>query len=310
MKRSALVTGSEGFVGKHLCALLSAKGWELRGCDLEVPAEAKDRRACDIADPAQIERLLQWAEGVTHVFHLAAVTFLPEAARDPALTFRVNLNGTVGLATSVHRHAPNARFVYVSTSEVYGIPQTLPLRESHPLCPANPYAISKAAADQYCAYLYKTTGQDVVRLRPFNHTGPGQEDRFALPSFARQIAEIEAGESEPVLKVGNLDAVRDLSSVGDVVRAYEVAALEARPGEAYNICSGNSAPMRQALDMLLSLSTADIAVEVDSERLRPSEVPEIRGSHEKLSADTGWRPEISLEELLSQLLSHWRGRAG
>jgi GDP-4-dehydro-6-deoxy-D-mannose reductase len=183
----------------------------------------------------------------------------------------------------------------------------LPLTEDHPLRPTNPYAISKAAADHYCSYLAKT-GFNVVCARPFNHTGPGQSDLFVLSSFARQIARIELGKNPPVLRVGNIQTSRDFSHVSDVVRAYELLALNGKTGEAYNISSGRPTVVRDALDELLNLSSTTITVEQDPERMRPVDVPISYGSHEKLTADVGWRPEIKFETLLKELLDYWRER--
>jgi GDP-4-dehydro-6-deoxy-D-mannose reductase len=182
----------------------------------------------------------------------------------------------------------------------------LPVDEAHPLQPLDPYGISKAAADQYCAFMYAAAGLDVVRLRPFNHSGPGQPPEYALPAFARQIVQAERGETEPVVRVGNLDARRDFLHVGDVVRAYECAALQGRAGEVYNVCSGSAFALHEALDRLIALAKCEVRVETDPERLRPTDVPEIRGSHERLTADTGWRPEISFDALLEDLLRWWR----
>jgi GDP-4-dehydro-6-deoxy-D-mannose reductase len=222
----------------------------------------------------------------------------------------VNIKGTINLVTAVQDHNPKARFISVGSAEVYGPPMYLPIDEKHPLNPVNPYAISKAAADHYCAYISKATGMDIIRMRPFNHSGPGQADQFVLSSFARQIAEIEAGHAEPVLRVGNLDAARDFMHVNDVIRAYELAALHGKGGEAYNVCSGNAQNIKDALDILLGLSNRKISVEVDPERMRPIDVPMVAGSYAKLKADTGWEPSIPFEEVLSDLLDSWRKEAG
>jgi len=304
----ALVTGAAGFVGTILSAHLRKQGWAVTCSDHHVPqGGGADWFACDISDAAQIDQMVAWAGSVTHVFHLAAVTFVPEAGRNPSGAFNVNLLGTVHVAEAVARHAPDARLIYVSTAEVYGHPQFLPITESHPLDPTNPYAISKAAADQYCAYL-NHVGRDVVRVRPFNHTGPGQSDLFVLSSFARQIAQIESGKLPPVLQVGNIEAARDFSHVGDVVRAYECLALKGVSGEVYNVCSGHAVTVRDALDQLLALAQTDIRIEVQPERMRPVDVPCAYGSYEKLARDTGWRPEIPFERLLAELLEFWRAR--
>ncbi len=303
----ALVTGAAGFVGKVLAEFLRARGWTVLCSDQRAPSGEPDWFACDMGYREQIERMAAWAGPVTHVFHLAAVTFVPEAGRDPSGAFAVNLLGTVHLAEAMARNAPAARLIYIGTAEVYGHPQFLPITESHPLQPANPYAISKAAADQYCAYL-KHTGMDIVRVRPFNHTGPGQSDLFVLSSFARQIAQIESGKRPAVLRVGNIEASRDFTHVVDVVRAYECMALMGVSGEAYNVCSGHPVVIRDALDRLIGLSTASIRVEVEPQRMRPVDVPSTFGSYEKLAGDTGWRPDIPFDALLADLLAYWRGR--
>ena len=176
--------------------------------------------------------------------------------------------------------------------------------------PKNPYAISKAAADHYCGFLHEAGALDVVRVRPFNHAGAGQPDVFVLSNFARQVAGIESGRLAPVLRVGNLDARRDFSHVSDVVRAYEAIALQGEAGEVYNVCSGQAPRIHDAVDKLLQLCRVAIRVEPDPSRLRTVDVSEVRGSHEKLKARTGWQPELSFERVLLDLLNHWRQQEG
>ncbi|MBI4558703.1 MAG: GDP-mannose 4,6-dehydratase [Candidatus Hydrogenedentes bacterium] len=309
MTLRALVTGANGFVGKVLCNYLDAQGWTVfRGIGLG-PTEAGERYLCDLRETDQVEGMLRWAGDLTHVFHLAAITFVPQGEENPLEAMEVNLLGTVRLLGALRPHAPKARFLFVSTAGVYGSPRWTPITEDHPLNPEEPYAVSKAAADHYCAYLAKATGMDIVRLRPFNHSGTGQSDQFVLPSLARQIAAIEAGKAEPRLMVGNLESARDFSHVDDVVRAYELAALRGNSGEAYNVCSGRSYSIRDVLEILQSLAKIRFAVEVDAARVRNVDVRNIIGSHEKLSAHTDWRPQYSIEYLLRQLLEHWRTRA-
>lgn len=304
----ALVTGAGGFVGKHLCRFLRSQNWDVWGVDRpKATGKSRDIQVCDVTDPAQVKRIIDEVSP-THVFHLAAVTFVPDASRAPEITFHVNLMGTIHVADALLAQAPGARLVFAGSAEAYGSAESLPLREEHPLDPGNPYAISKAASDQYCAYRHETDGLDVLRLRLFNHTGPGQPDRFVLPGFARQVAEIEAGYRPPILRVGNLDALRDFSHVDDVVAAYEAVALKGAAGEAYNVCSGRGVSIRDALDSLLVLSKAAITVERDSERLRAADTPAVVGSHAKLSTATGWKPSRSLEDILESLLGYWRKR--
>jgi GDP-4-dehydro-6-deoxy-D-mannose reductase len=306
MTGRALVTGALGFVGSALCAHLKRQGWELVRTDLDDAVGHRDFLSCDLTRPEQIESLLERAGDLTHLFHLAARTFVPESIEDPAGTLDANLQAVIHLGSSAQRITPGIRFVFASTSEIYGPPASTPVTEDHPFNPQNPYAITKAAADHYCRYLAETDGADVVRLRLFNHSGPGQSGRFVLSSFARQIADIEAGRAAPVLRVGNLEARRDFTHVDDVLRAYEAAALGSATGEAYNICSGESHSMQEALDILLDLSTVAVTVEVDPERLRPSDIPEICGSYEKFAAATGWNPTKSFDEIMEDLLGYWR----
>ncbi len=305
MSLHALVTGANGFVGRVLCGHLEARGWDIVRTDFGGAGEVI---ACDVSDPAQVRAMLDQAGPISHVFHLAALTFVPEANRNPQGAMSVNYGGTVNLVRAISGRDMAARFLYVSSAEVYGVPEAMPVSEAHPLRPVNPYSISKAAADFFCQYAAKAGELDIVRLRPFNHSGPGQSDQFVLSSFARQIAEIEAGKREPVVRVGNLEAARDFLYVNDVVRAYELAAVQARPGDAYNVCSGAAPTIQEALAQLLAMSSAEIEVQVDPERLRPVDVPEVRGDHSKLSAETGWKPGIPFEGLLKDLLDYWRAQ--
>ena len=308
MSKRILVTGSEGFVGRTLVHALQVGGYEVFGCDLRVP-DAPDRRACDISNLDSVEALFDWVERVDWIFHLAAITFVPEAAQTPAHVMAVNLNGTIHLLDTVRRRCPQARFIFAGSSEAYGVPQTLPIDESHPLVPVNPYAISKTAADHYCSYVHKVHGQDVIRLRLFNHSGPGQSDRFVLSSIARQLAVLETRSQEghvPVLHTGNLEPKRDFLHVDDVIRAYLAVAERGRSGEAYNVCSGVSYRIREALDELSRQCRVKIAIESEPARQRTFDIPEVLGCHHKLTVDTGWEPVIPFTQLLEDLLKYWR----
>lgn len=298
----ALITGADGFVGTQFVPFLRDRGWDV----VAVGGPRDAEHPIDLTDAAQVEATIANAAPFTHVFHLAAVTYVPEAAGDPARTIDVNVAGTIRLVEAVRRYAPNARIVYVSTSEAYGAPDYLPMDETHPLNAANPYAIAKAAADAYCRYTVRAEHAHCVIARPFNHAGAGQNDRFALSSFAKQIAMIEAGAADPVLRVGNLSAARDYTHVDDILRAYELIATKGQTGEAYNICTGTARPLEDAVELLLEMVAIDIRVEIDPKRLRPVDVPEVRGTAAKLTAATGWKPEKSLGDILRDLLEYWR----
>jgi len=306
MSGRVLVTGCSGFVGTRLCAHLDSQGYEVFGCDIVIPQPAPNRRICDLAQEESVSQAVQWAAPFDAILHLAAITFVPEATKNPDRVVDINFQGTVRMIEAVQAHAAEARFVFVSSSEVYGVPQSLPVTEAHALAPENPYAITKASADQHCRLCFEASEMNVVRMRPFNHSGPGQSSDFVLSSFARQIAEIESGKRDPILRVGNLDAARDFSHVDDIIRAYEGVLSGAEAGEAYNICSGQSYRIADALDLLIGMSSATVSAEVDPEKLRDIDVPEIRGSHEKLTAATGWKPELPFERILDDLLAYWR----
>ena len=308
MVNSALVTGANGFVGNILVAYLRSKGWKVRAGVLSQNDSAPDTFGCDISDAAQVDALVQWAGPLTHVFHLAAVTFIPLSQSEPSQTMDINVNGTIRLAEAVRRHTPGARFLYVGSAAIYGVPQEIPIVETHPQQPNEPYAISKAAADAYCGFLHRNYDMDVVRLRPFNHSGPGQPSQFVLSNFARQIARMELHRESPVLHVGNLDVARDFLHVQDVVEAYEMAAESGTPGEAYNVCSGKAWPLRKALDCLSDLAKVKFDIEVDRDRVRRVDIPEVRGSRDKISECTGWAPQISFETLMEELLHYWLER--
>lgn len=304
MTGRALITGAAGFVGRHFSQRLLSHGWDVVVSD----RNTEGYLPCDFGSSDDINALLESVGELSHVFHLAARTFVPDSMADPSGAFQVNLIGTIHLLNRLARMPRPPRVVFVGSAEAYGPPQFLPMTELHPLAPENPYAISKAAADSYCAYVGRTSALEIIRVRPFNHSGAGQSPQFVLSSFARQIAQIEAGHEAPVIHVGNLDARRDFSHVSDILSAYELLALKGKPGEAYNVSSGNAVRIGDALQQLLAMSTADIAVEVDPARMRPVDVPEVRGSSEKLRDHTGWQPERSFDFLLKELLDFWRSQ--
>lgn len=304
MKR-VLVTGANGFAGRRLAAHLSSLGYEVIGCDRSA---APGMIACDISDPNSVALLAGQAGRLDGIFHLAAMTFVPDSVANPGLAEAINLSGTKLLVEQFMSSAPESRFLFVSSSEVYGPPQSLPVTESHPINPQNPYAASKASADDYCATASRSGQHDIVRVRPFNHSGAGQSESFVLSSFSRQVARIEAGLDPAVIRVGNLDAARDFSHVDDVVRGYALAFEKGDTGAVYNVCSGKSVRMGSALEALLERTDTPIEIEVDPQLYRPLDVPEIRGDHGRLTKVTGWMPERNLTHILDDLLHDWRDR--
>jgi len=315
MKR-ALITGIAGFAGSHLAGHLCARGWEVVG--LERPGVPGDNLAgidvlrvedADILDPGAMAGAVASASpGV--VFHLAAVSFVPAAEKAPRETLDVNAGGTLNVLEACRRHAPAARVVVVSSSEVYGkVPSgEMPISELRAPAPANLYALSKLCTEEAARCYGRAYAVPAVIVRPFNHIGPRQSPAFVTSTFARQIAEIEAGRKKPVIDVGNLDAERDFTDVRDMVRAYALAAEKCAPGETYNICTGRPRRIAEVLGMLLALSSVRIEVRQDPARLRKSDIPVFYGDCTKFARATGWRSEHPLEETLREILDWWRGR--
>jgi len=306
------VTGAEGFVGGHLLEHLVAAGDEVGGTALSADLlgehipEGVTVRECDITQPSVIGQIVSdFSPGA--IVHLAAVSSVAQSRRMPELTARVNVVGTVNLLEAASASG-RPRTLVISSSEVYGpvAEDECPVSEEHPVNPQSLYATSKLCAEMFARHYVQARKLPVVILRPFNHTGPRQSPLFVCSSFARQIAMIEAGRSEPVLKVGNLEARRDFLDVRDVVRAYRLALQSGDEGATYNICSGTAVSVRHILDVLLSLSDARIEVRVSEELLRPLDLPVLLGSHERFTKATGWEPAIRLETTLSDLLEYWR----
>lgn len=292
----AFVTGGAGFVGRHLVPRLEREGWEVVSRDREL----------DVSDQAEVERALEWIKPGL-VVHLAAISSVPESRREPTLTFRVNFLGTHALLEALAHKAPGARVLLVGSADAYGsaAPGSPPFRESSPLRPRSPYARTKAAADLLGA-AYQARGLDVVRVRAFNHTGPGQSDAFVLPSFARQAAEIAAGKREPVLHVGNLDSMRDFLDVEDVIEAYLALSDRAVPAGAYNVASGVGRRVGDALEEILALAGVAPEIQTDPVRLRPTD--SAAGDASRLREATGWEPRVPFETTLARLVADWRER--
>ncbi|MDX6600720.1 MAG: GDP-4-dehydro-6-deoxy-D-mannose reductase [Gaiellales bacterium] len=290
-----LITGADGFAGRHLRSALEARG-------SEAIASSSDVR--DAAAVAQEVRAIR-PDAIAHLASISSVADTIDRERE---VWEVNGLGTLNVVLAAAEHAPEARLLVTSSSEVYGRigEDEGPVDESRPLAPVSPYGRSKAAAEAACA----RDDIDVVVVRPFPHTGPGQTETFAIPSFAGQIARIEAGIAPPSIKVGNLAARRDYSDVRCVVDAY-VRVLEMRGGpRVLNVATGTAHAMSSILERLLALAGVEIAVEVDPSRMRPADIPLLVGSPRRLGEATGWRPKRSLDETLADVLDAAREGAG
>jgi GDP-4-dehydro-6-deoxy-D-mannose reductase len=245
-----------------------------------------------------------------YVFHLAAQAFVPASWADPWSTLENNMRGQLNVLLAAIALGTEPRVLVVGSADEYGIVGAgeLPIKETNPLRPNSPYAVSKVAQDMLGYQYYASHKLPVVRVRPFNHIGPGQSPAFVASDFAKQIAEAETGLREPVMQVGNLDARRDFSDVRDIVRAYYLAISQGEAGEVYNLGAERSYSIREVLKALLDLSTTPIKVEQDPTRLRPSDVPEIVSDCDKFRSLTGWQAEIPLEQSLSDILDWWRAQ--
>jgi GDP-4-dehydro-6-deoxy-D-mannose reductase len=320
MTRRILVTGGTGFVGQHLLRALERDRRARDEIVVASHAPAPDGlaarcsiRSLDVRNAEDIDRLIAEMQP-THTIHLAAVASVPQAFAAPAAAWSVNVGGSVNLAAALAAHSPDSTLVFVSTAEVYGrsFAEAEAIDEGMRLQPANPYARSKAAAEAALTDIAPPSMRLVI-MRPFNHTGPGQDARFVVPAFAAQIARIEAGLAEPVLRVGNLSAERDFLDVRDVVRAYSAVLghSEALPHRAVlNVAAGVPRRIGAILDDLKLLARRDFAVEIDPERLRPSDVPRSVGSRAAIEKLLGWRPEIPWSETLRTVLDESRARLG
>lgn len=298
-----LVTGLHGFVGQKLSVALKAR---FLGCDVFGLGDDGHGR---IENPQDTREAALKRPQV--VFHLAALSSVAQSGQYASETVSVNLGGTMCLAEALRLHAPDATLVYASSGEVYGnsFLGGDPVTETMPMQPNSPYARSKAAGEWAIQDIL--AGQSaVLALRLFNHSGAGQDARFVMPSFAAQIVQIERGEIPPVIKVGNLSAERDFLHVDDVIEAYIAVAekaLGSAPGfQVYNVCSGQSAKIEDLLARLIAMSDLNIAIEVDPNRLRPSDIPRAVGDNSKFAAQWDWAPKRSLDLMLNDVLAHAR----
>ena len=303
------VTGAAGFVARHLVPYLESRGHEVRGLGLQTEPPSWLRpgayRTLDLVSSQGVEAAARESQPEA-VLHLAGQSSAAASFRSPELTFNQNLGSALGLLEGLRRAAVRPRVILVSTSEVYGPQATAaPVSEDAPLNLVSPYGASKLAAETIGESYGRLFGIPVVRVRPFSHTGLGQDDRFALSSFARQIAEQEMAGGPGTLKVGNLDAVRDYMDVADVARAYEVLMLRGEPGQVYNIASGTGHRIGDLLEKLLSFSRVPLRPETDPSRLRTQDFNYMVGDSARIRA-IGWQPQSGVERALEALLEGWR----
>jgi GDP-4-dehydro-6-deoxy-D-mannose reductase len=243
--------------------------------------------------------------------HLAGQSHVPTSWERPWETFEINVQGQLHLFQAVIAAKLSPRMLIVTSNEVYGAPENadaLPFAETRLPRPNNPYAVSKVAADAMALQYRLSHGLDVVVARPFNHTGPGQAERFVLPGFAKQIAEIEAGRRAPLIKTGNMAAQRDYTDVRDVAAAYLALIQKGEPGEAYNVCTGVPRSIQSLFNAMVGVSSAKIATETDPAKFRQVDTPVSFGDNAKIISATGWQPSIPIEQTIQDMLNEWRER--
>jgi GDP-4-dehydro-6-deoxy-D-mannose reductase len=309
--QSILITGANGFVGPHLARALAGRGARVHGVALGDPPAGLALEGWHAGDVRDAESLASAtaASRPDVVVHLAGQSSAALSFEDPAATFQINALGTWNVLEAVRRAAPRARVIVVGTGEAYGPqPEGTRVSEGAPFRPVSPYGLSKAAADAFAEVAQRSGGLDVVRTRSFAHAGPGQTPRFALPSFAQQIAAIEAGRSEPVLRVGNLEVTRDITDVRDVAEAYVALIEHGRSGAAYNVSRGVGVRLAEVARSLAAGARVPVRIETDPARVRPADVPYLVGDPSAIERDCGWRATTPLEGTLGDLLAEWRTR--
>jgi GDP-4-dehydro-6-deoxy-D-mannose reductase len=320
----AFVTGAAGFAGSFLSECLLASGREVFGLvqnrhDVPnlVEALAGPRAASlhlvegDLRNAVALRDAVREV-GPDEVYHLAAQSSVRHSLENPAETFRVNVGGTQAVLEAARMAGCPVRVLCVGSAEAYGESARLgrPLEETDPLLPASPYGSSKAAAEAAALRCGETHGLHVVRVRPFPHTGPRHAPQFVYPDLARQLCEIRGGRRAARIQVGHLEARRDLSDVRDVAAAYVAALERGEPGGVYNVCSGQSATVREVLQAMMALAGVNTEVVVQPDRLRPHDLDALTGNGLALRARTGWAPRIPLETTLGDLLAYWEVRYG
>src|SRR5262245_27457189 len=313
-----LITGITGFVGSHMAEYALSKGakvfgsnrWRSKTENVDHLRSKVTFLESDLRDLSSVRSLLE-ISNPDFVVHLAAQSFVGVSWHAPAETLTTNIISQVNLLEALRGLKMSPRFLAVGSSEEYGLvyEDELPIRESNPLRPLSPYAVSKVTQDLMGYQYFKSYNLPIVRARAFNHEGPRRGDVFVTSNFARQIAEIEAGRRKPEMLVGNLKAQRDYTDVRDVVQGYWLLLERGEPGEVYNLSSGRAWAIQDVLDFLLKeASVRGISVRIDPSRIRPSDVQVLVGDSAKVRAVTGWQPRIPFDDTLRDLLEYWRDR--
>jgi len=313
----ALITGITGFAGSHLAEVLLAEHpdvevfgtyrWRSRMDNIEHLRSKIKLLEADLRDLTSVHSALDRARP-DFIFHLAAQSFVPSSWTAPNETLTTNIVSQTNLFEAIRSLRLDPVVQLACSSEQYGLvhPDEVPIKETNPLRPLSPYAVSKVAQDFLGYQYFQSYGLKAIRTRGFNHTGPRRGQVFVTSNFCSQVAAIELGLQEPVIRVGNIEAIRDFTDVRDMVRAYWLAVNHGKPGEVYNVATGTGIRIRDMLDRIIALANVEVRIEVDPERLRPSDVEILIGDSSKFRADTGWAPRIPFEQTLRDLLDYWR----
>jgi len=307
------LTGASGFVGKHFLYLLRNKEADIFGfCYPDEPEPSQVTSKCtihkiDIRSDKDTEEFIEFSKPDS-VLHLAAVSNVGQSWKKRKETFEVNLMGTLNLFEALRKYASHAKILFISSSEVYGIPEleTRPLRETDPVQPVSPYAFTKLSGERLCQFYTQIEDMDIVTVRSFPHTGPGQSPDFVCSDWASQIARIEKGLSPPLIKVGNIEVKRDFVDVRDVVKAYYSLIKNGKKGHVYNVSSGKSISLKQVLNTLLENAKVKIDVKTDESKMRKADIPVLTGDNRKIKKEIFWEPKIPLKQTLLDLLQYWR----
>jgi GDP-4-dehydro-6-deoxy-D-mannose reductase len=313
-----LITGITGFAGSHLAEYLLSRGdcevhgtmrWRSRTENITQLGNRITTHVCDIRDATAMYELVRDLKP-DRIYHLAAQSFVPMSWVAPSETITTNVLGQTNIFEAIRAVGCPTRVQIACSSEEYGmvLPEETPIKETNPLRPLSPYAVSKVAQDLMGYQYHQSYSMHIVRTRGFNHTGPRRGDVFVTSNFAKQIVEVERGRQAPVIHVGNLEAVRDFTDVRDTVVGYYLALEKGKPGDVYNVATGKGYKIREMLDILLSFSTVKIEARPDPKRMRPSDVELLLGDATKLRKETGWEPKYKFEQTMKDLLDYWRAK--